>query len=585
MHVTQRWVAWSRRFLAVALAVAGGIALAQPLKLDAAAGVIDAWPAVTVLSDPSHTMTLEQVVARRNEFAAPTGPHANLGQRKDAVWLRLAVQVPAGQRSAWILALEYASLDNIQLHVLGGDGTQANVALGRMLPNSQHPLPSASHATPLTLQPGQTYELFLRVDTRSSMVLPLLLATPEAFHGREAQAQMLQGLLAGAALALLLYSLTQWLSLRDVMFLQYALALGCTALFFVAYYGLGPQHLWGENVWMVQNVAPFFVLMALAGACLFVDRALAVAELRPWISRALRAEALVAGLTALAFGLDLVSYRGASLVATILGPMPMLLAIPVAYRRARQGERVGLYMLVGWGFYFAATLTMAALLRGWAPSNFWTQHAFQFGSMIEMAMWMRVLAVRIEDMRTAAQRATLERDTLRTLAHTDALTGLPNRRGLTEVLDRVLPVSVPERMTAVYLVDLDGFKPVNDRFGHDVGDALLVAVARRLEGLVRNSDTVARLGGDEFVIVATRLPGDAEAQALGRKLLAGFQQPFQVAGQECRVGLTVGYALAPLDGSDALSLLKRADAAMYAGKQAGRNCLQRGGASAGLVAA
>ena len=119
MHLTQRFVNWSRRFLAVALAVASGVALAQPLKLDAAAGVIDAWSAVTVLSDPSHTMTLEQVLARRSEFAAPTGPHANLGQRKDAVWLRLAVQVPAGQRSAWILALEYASLDNIQLHVLG----------------------------------------------------------------------------------------------------------------------------------------------------------------------------------------------------------------------------------------------------------------------------------------------------------------------------------------------------------------------------------------------------------------------------------------------------------------------------------
>ena len=243
MHLTRRFVAWSRRFLAVAMAVVSGFALAQPLKLDSAVGVIDAWPAVQVLSDPSHTMRLEQVLARRSEFAVPTAPHANLGQRKDAVWLRLAVQVPAGQRSAWILALEYASLDNIELHVLGKDGTLTSLALGRMLPSSQHPLPSASHATPLTLQPGQTYELFLRVETRSSMVLPLVLATPEAYHGREAQAQMLQCLLAGAALALalLLYSLTQWLSLRDAMFLQYALALGGTALFFVAYYGLGPH--------------------------------------------------------------------------------------------------------------------------------------------------------------------------------------------------------------------------------------------------------------------------------------------------------------------------------------------------------
>ena len=577
--------AWARRFALFCLALASGLAVAQPLRLDATAGVIDAWPAVTVLSDPTHGLTLEQVLARRSEFAAPTGPHANLGPRKDAVWLRIEVQLPPGARPDWVLALEYASLDKVELHVLGGKELQATVRLGRTLPFSQHPLPSAWHATPITLEAGRTHELFLRIETRSSMLLPLVIATPEAFHGREARAQMLQGLLAGAALCLLLYSLAHWLTLRDAVFLHYALALGCTALFFIAYFGLGPQHLWGDNAWWVEHAAPLAVLAALAGGCLFIDRALAVAELRPWISSALRAQALVAGLTAAAFALDLVSYRSASLVATTLGPLPMLLAIPVAYRRARMGQSVGLYLLVGWAVYAAAILSMAALLRGWVPSNFWTQHAFQFGSMIEMAMWMRVLGLRIEDLRASAQRAHLEHAALRSLAHTDALTSLPNRRGLNEALARVLPMSVPERMTAVYLVDLDGFKAVNDRLGHDAGDALLVAVARRLESLVRASDTVARLGGDEFVVVATRLPGDAEAQALGRKLLAGFAQPFEVAGQACRVGLTAGYALAPLDGSDALSLLKRADAAMYAGKQAGRNCLQRGGASAGLVAA
>ena len=574
-----------RQLAILCTALASGVAMAQPLRLDAAAGVVDAWPAVTVLSDPTKELTLEQVLARRSEFAAPTGPHANLGQRKDVVWVRLPVEVPTGTRSDWVLALEYASLDNVQLHVLGTNALQATVHMGRQLPSSQHPLPSAWHATPITLEPGRMHELFLRVETHSSMLLPLVIATPEAFHGREAGAQMLQGLLAGAALCLLLYSLAQWLSLRDAMFLQYALTLGFTALFFIAYFGLGPQHLWGDNAWWVQHAAPLAVLLALVGGCLFIDRALAVAELRPWISSALRAQALAAGLTAAAFALDLVSYRAASLVATVLGPLSMLLAIPVAYRRARQGERVGLYMLVGWGFYAVATLTIAGLLRGWVPSNFWTQHAFQFGSMFEMAMWMRVLGVRIEDLRASAQRVHLEHAALRSMAHTDALTGLPNRRGLNETLARVLPASVPERMTAVYLVDLDGFKPVNDRLGHDVGDALLIAVARRLESLVRGSDTVARLGGDEFVIVATRLASDADAQSLGRKLLAGFAAPFALAGQECRVGLTVGYALAPLDGSDALSLLKRADAAMYAGKQAGKNCMQRGAASAGLVTA
>ena len=167
----------------------------------------------------------------------------------------------------------------------------------------------------------------------------------------------------------------------------------------------------------------------------------------------------------------------------------------------------------------------------------------------------------------------------------DALTGLPNRRGLNDALTRVLPHSTPERMAAVYLLDLDGFKPINDRLGHEAGDEVLAGVARRLESLLRASDVVARLGGDEFVVVASGLRGDGEATALGQKLLDAFAQPLQAAGQLCRVGLTIGYALAPLDGRDALGLLKRADAAMYAGKQAGRDCLRRGAASVGLAGA
>lgn len=129
--------------------------------------------------------------------------------------------------------------------------------------------------------------------------------------------------------------------------------------------------------------------------------------------------------------------------------------------------------------------------------------------------------------------------------------------------------------TLVYLLDLDGFKAINDRLGHDAGDELLIGVAQRLQSLLRSGDTVARLGGDEFVVVASGLSDDGNAQALGHKLLENFKLPFTAAGEQCSVGLTIGYALAPLDGQDAQTLLKRADTAMYAGKNAGRHCLRR----------
>jgi diguanylate cyclase (GGDEF)-like protein len=137
----------------------------------------------------------------------------------------------------------------------------------------------------------------------------------------------------------------------------------------------------------------------------------------------------------------------------------------------------------------------------------------------------------------------------------------------------------------VYLIDLDGFKPVNDRHGHDVGDALLVAVGRRLQGQLRHNDVVARLGGDEFVVLARGLGHDEAARALGEKLVAAFRAPLDALGYRCTIGLTVGYALAPQDGTTSESLLKRADQAMYAGKQAGRGRVIRAGFSASPGAA
>ena len=281
--------------------------------------------------------------------------------------------------------------------------------------------------------------------------------------------------------------------------------------------------------------------------------------------------------------LDLISYGAAQSVATALGLSPMLLAVPVAYIRWRQGDRASIYMLCGWLIYALGAAHQALLLRGVIGSTFWTQHAFQFGSVAEMLLWMMVLGARVDEIRTKAEQDRRERDLLHSLAHTDALTGLLNRRGLQSALEGVLKHAHPTALTSIYLLDLDGFKPVNDRFGHDAGDELLRQVGGRLKAQLRGTDLVARLGGDEFVVAASSLSGENEAGLVGGKMLRAFQHPFEVTGQQCTVGLTIGYAIAPLDGRDLQSLLKRADAAMYAGKQAGKNRVQRGGASAGLV--
>jgi diguanylate cyclase (GGDEF)-like protein len=146
---------------------------------------------------------------------------------------------------------------------------------------------------------------------------------------------------------------------------------------------------------------------------------------------------------------------------------------------------------------------------------------------------------------------------------------------LTEALVAVVPRATPERLLAIYMLDRNGFKPVNDQYGHDVGDELLVAVGARLTSAVRAQDIVARVGGDEFVVVATDVTSEAKAVELGDKLLAVFHAPFACGEQECRVGVTIGYVLAPLDGVHISELIKAADAAMYAGKQRGKGMVVR----------
>jgi GGDEF domain-containing protein len=141
---------------------------------------------------------------------------------------------------------------------------------------------------------------------------------------------------------------------------------------------------------------------------------------------------------------------------------------------------------------------------------------------------MRVLGLRTKALRTEALHANRERDAMHSLAHTDPLTGLPNRRGLNMALASALAHCGPDKLLAVYVMDLDGFKPVNDQHGHDVGDELLVAATRRLQTHVRQSDVVARLGGDEFVVMTGQLGTAHQAHELGLKLLDAFRAPFSL---------------------------------------------------------
>ncbi len=160
------------------------------------------------------------------------------------------------------------------------------------------------------------------------------------------------------------------------------------------------------------------------------------------------------------------------------------------------------------------------------------------------------------------------------MAHHDALTGLPNRVLFGSELQRALSEWLPDETVAVFCLDLDRFKQVNDTLGHPVGDALLQSVAERLSSFNSDTTLVARLGGDEFSLIQVGATQPDDARSLGEQIIARLSEPYEIRGYQVVIGASVGISLSPFDGDSANDLLKNADLALYRAKTEGRGTLR-----------
>ncbi len=170
------------------------------------------------------------------------------------------------------------------------------------------------------------------------------------------------------------------------------------------------------------------------------------------------------------------------------------------------------------------------------------------------------------------QELKVSEDRLRHQAYHDNLTNLPNRKLFYDRLNQALEwAAINNQTVAVLFIDLDGFKQINDTLGHDSGDLLLKEVAKRLTSCLRGSDTVARLGGDEFTVILPAIPRPQDVASVAQKIMTTLGDPVAIAQDLIHVTASIGISLYPLNGEDAATLIKRADAAMYRSKKLGKN--------------
>jgi len=385
-------------------AFAGGPAHAAPLQLAADAEVVDAWPAVTVLRDPDARLDAAAALAAQG-YARPRTAQASLGMQTGATWLRIPIAVPKDSTTGWVMQIDHALLDEVDVHLAQDGRLRKIAALGRMQQPSGDALRGRVPAAVLRLAPGNEYTVLVRVASVGPKIVPISFMQPTAVLPDALGEQVLQGLLLGLRITLILYALGQWITLREHLFGKYALLATGVTVYSVAWFGLAGQYLWPGNLWLLEHGAGLASALASCGAYLFVEHVLARPGQDRIFSRLMKTFAVLCLLTAIGFAAGLIGHRHLVLVVGTLGIMPMLLGLPGAFRRARAGDAVGGYLLLGWAVTFGTSLVTAQLINGKLPANFWTMHALVFGSTFNMLVFMRILGLRTKAMQAAMLRA------------------------------------------------------------------------------------------------------------------------------------------------------------------------------------
>jgi diguanylate cyclase (GGDEF)-like protein len=180
---------------------------------------------------------------------------------------------------------------------------------------------------------------------------------------------------------------------------------------------------------------------------------------------------------------------------------------------------------------------------------------------------VKELAVEIK----ARRGAELEAEKL---ARHDALTGLPNRRFFVEMLGEVLRTTTDDRRSAVLMLDLDGFKSINDVYGHVIGDRTLIEFAQRISAIMRAGAVLIRVGGDEFAVIVPNVKSLDDPTALARRIVSALAEPFLMGQISVSIGVGIGIAIAPSDGMDPEIVVQRADRALYRAKAEGSSCIR-----------
>lgn len=615
-----------RMCLYALLAVFSSHALAAaPVLLDSTSSGLSLNGQIELLEDVGAKLNIADMANPEvQQRFVPANGKASVGQSRNPWWIKVSLQRRSDAPQHWWLEVGAVTQLNMQLYLPGPhtswtqrqSGEVVNYADGR-----DHAYRRTLFKLPELGEEPLTF--YLRSYDPAGNSFPLKVWQLDDLSLLAATENIGLGVIYGIITALLLYNLFIFFSLRDEAYFWYVLATAGALLFIVSMTGHGFQYLWPNHpvpFWLDRIVLP-----SLWG--IFASRFTQVLmQTRRHVRWAHHLLNLACVLYVVAIALDAFGQRGtAAWIIALLSFTSIPAALGSAFIRWRQKYFPAFLYLCGYGLILGSTGLLLLRTTGVVQPASWNAYVFPLAVAAESILFSFALAYRIqtlkqdradaveqadrektarlaqmqasaEDLKLAVEVRTAElgqaielladanhqlREREQALQHAafhDPLTDLPNRRYLIERVENALSdAGRRQESVALLLVDLDHFKPINDRHGHDAGDLMLRTIGQRLREHVRSNDMVARLGGDEFAIVITGPEAEQYAQEIALRLLTELAKPVLYGANQLSVTISVGAALYPQHAKQFAGLYKAADEALYQAKSQGRSgCIMRG---------
>ncbi|MES9820272.1 MAG: diguanylate cyclase [Candidatus Thiodiazotropha sp.] len=553
-----------------------------------------------VLLDPQRQLGIEDVSfsGRQSDFRLK---HGKVGFTDAAVWIRFSLESRFTSKQTVILEVDFPLIDKIEFYEMDGKGNYRIRFGGDTIPFSLREIEFRNTLFKIELEPGRTATYYMKFTSRGPIQLPLRVWDYQAFTEHSASSHLWHGLYFGAILLLIVASVVGYNLFRASFFLWYAFYLSCYGLLNFTLVGLAGQFLWPETPILQQYATSLLVNLVVIGAIVFSGKLL---DIRKYshayflVFRVVIILALLGIMISLAGRLEIAN-RIASLSGMALVPILISAAI-VTYRKGNFAAR---YFLVAWGVFLIFVFISGLYYWGMLPYGFVTAHALQIGSVFEVTMLGVATADRVtllsrekeEADRLASKYLVLLNENLEDLVHErtveleesnrklhelathDSLTLLLNHNAIIHALESAVSAVERHRQPlSIAMVDIDRFKQINDRYGHQVGDDVLVAIANTFTSSLRGYDIAGRYGGEEFLLILPQTSMDESGELIER--LRQSIADLSFAGtQGKRVTISVGM-IAYQHGikMDANAMIRCADAALYRAKANGRDRIEWG---------